>query len=208
MNRMKFCWFLLMTFTLTLCAPALGQRNQPEEKTMDYGGEWWLSRSSIEQRGYIDGDADCYTSLLKGELKSIASTEKVQAFVNQFYEDPTHWPSPVSHVVRTFYSRNAVSHEASSTGSESWNEPHGYWDGLWWKGGTIARLTQLGYVEGYLACYKNEAHSPHGTFSKSSTEYVSLISSWYDRTGKEDTKIADVLSRFRDQLRSPGPRGK
>lgn len=207
MNLTKFCWFVLVTFTLTLCAPALGQRSQNEENTMNYGGEWWLSRSSIEQRGYINGDADCYTSQLNGNLKSVAPTEKVEAFVNQFYEDPTHWALPVSRVIRTFYSRDAASHEATSTGGERWNGPHGYWDGLWWKGGTIVRLTQLGYVEGYLECYQNEAHSPRGTFSKFPADYVSLISDWY-RTGNEDAKIADVLFRFRDQLHRSEARGK
>jgi len=208
MHRMKFCRLVLMTFTLTLCAAALGQQNRLEEKPMNYGGEWWLSRSSIEQRGYINGDADCHTSEHKGELKSVASAEKVQAFVNQFYEDPTRWSVPVFRVIRTFDSRHVASHEASSPKGESWNEPHGYWDGLWWKGGTIPRLTQLGYVEGYLACYDGEAHTPGGTLSKPPAQYVSLISGWYKRTGKEDAKIADVLFKFRDQEQRSKPESK
>jgi hypothetical protein len=108
---------------------------------------------------------------------------------------------PVFRVIRRFDSSDATSHEAPS-GGESWSESHGYWDGLWWKGGTIAKLSQLGYVEGFLACYEGEAHNPRGTFSKSPAEYASLISDWYKRTGKEDAKIGDVLFKFRDQARS------
>ncbi|MGH9352861.1 MAG: hypothetical protein ACRD2G_11990 [Terriglobia bacterium] len=115
---------------------------------------------------------------------------------------------PVFRVIRMFDSRNAASHAVGPSGGESWNESHGYWDGLWWKGGTIAKLSQLGYVEGYLACYQGEAHSPKGTFSKAPSQYVSLISDWYKSTGKEDAKIADVLFRFRDHAQSPKPGSK
>lgn len=206
-RRKSFSWFVVIAATLTLCATALGQRNGLQEKTMNYGGEWWLSRSSIEQRGYLNGDADCDTSQLNGKLGSVPPEEKVQAFVNQFYEDPTHWPVPVFRVIRRFDSSDGTSHQVPS-GGENWRESHGYWDGLWWKGGTIAKLSQLGYVEGFLACYEGEAHSPRGTFSKSPAQYASLISGWYDRTGKEDAKIADVLFRFRDQEQQPKPDGK
>ena len=197
-----------MTAALTLCGSAFGQRSGSEDKAMNYGGKWWLSRSSIEQHGYINGDADCYTSELHGELKGLASAEKVQAFVNQFYGDPTHWSVPVFRVIRTFDSRHATPHEPSSSEGEAWNETHGYWDGLWWKGGAIPRLEQLGYVEGYLACYQDEARSPKGTFSKAPSRYVPLISGWYKSTGKEDAKIADVLFKFRDQAQPSKPEDK
>jgi len=105
MDRKSFSWPVVIVAVLILCTPTLGQRSGPEEKTMSYGGEWWLSRSSIEQRGYINGDADCYTSELKGELKNVPPAEKVQAFVNHFYEDPTHWSVPVFRVIRMFNSR-------------------------------------------------------------------------------------------------------
>jgi len=107
-----------------------------------------------------------------------------------------------------FDSRNAALHETGPSGGESWNETHGYWDGLWWKGGTTAKLSQLGYVEGYLACYRGEAHSPRGSFSKSPSQYVSLITGWYKSSGKEDAKIADVLFKFRDDARSSKPESK
>lgn len=208
MDRRKLCWLVVMTATLTLCGSVVGQQNGLEEKTMNYGGRWWLSRSSIEQRGYINGDADCYTSELGGKLADTPAVADVQKFVNEFYVDPPHWPVPVFRVIRMSDSRHVASHEAGPPGGESWNEPHGYWDGLWWKGGTIAKLSQLGYVEGFLACYQGEAHSHKGTFSKRPAQYVSLITGWYKSTGKEDAKIADVLFKFRDNSQSSKPGSK
>lgn len=205
MDWNRLCWLVLMSALLSLGGSALCQKSGPQGKPMDYSGEWWLSRSSIEQRGYINGDADCYTSELKGDLKSMPPAEKVQTFVSEFYEGPTRWSVPASRVIRMFGSHPTASHQASSSGGESWNEPHGYWDGLWWKGGTIPRLEQLGYVQGYLACYREEAHSPDGTFSKVPSEYVSLINEWYRSTGKEGAKIADVLFKFRDQAQRSKP---
>ena len=208
-NRKSFRWLVVTITTLIMCGSALGQQGSLKRKTMDYGGKWWLSRSSIEQRGYINGDADCYTSELNGKLEDLASADEVQKFVNQFYEDPPHWSVPLFRVIRMFDSRHAASHQAGkSSDGEVWNEPHGYWDGLWWKGGSIARLSQLGYVEGYLACYQGEAHSPKGTFSKSPSQYVSLITGWYKTTGHESAKIGDVLFKFRDHPQGSKPGGE
>lgn len=209
MDRGKLCWLVVMTVTLSLCGSALGQQGGLEEKTMNYGGKWWLSVASLEQRGYINGDTDCYIWELGGKARAGSATGDVQAFVNRFYEDPPHWPVPMFRVILMFDTRHAASHKASPSGGEVWNGPHGYWDGLWWKGaGYPNTLEQLGYVEGYLACYQGEAHSPKGTFSKPPAQYVSLITGWYKTTGREDAKIADVLFKFRDNPQSSKPGSK
>jgi hypothetical protein len=201
MDRKSFSWLVVMAATLTLCVPVLGQRSGLDEKAMNYGGKWWLSVASLEQRGYINGDFDCDTWEVGNRSVPNSTAEDVQKFVNEFYVDPPHWPVPVFRVIQTFYSHEAKQADGGKpSDGEVRSEPHGYWDGLWWKGaGYPNTLEQLGYVEGYLACYEGEAHSPRGTFSKAPAQYVSLISGWYKRTGKEDAKIADVLFKFRDQ---------
>lgn len=201
MDRKSLLWVAVIITALVLCTPALGQRSGLEEKTVNYDGKWWLSVSSLEQRGYINGDFDCDTWELADKSAPNSTSEGVQRFVSQFYQDPPNWRAPVFRVIHTFYSRHAdPPQKGSRTGGEAWSKPHGYWDGLWWKdAGYPNVLEQLGYVEGYLACYEGEVHSPKGAFSKPPAEYVSLISDWYKRTGKEDAKIADVLFKFRDQ---------
>ncbi len=210
MDRTKFCWLALMTFTMTLCTPVLGQQRRLEEKTRDYAGKWWLSVSALEQRGYINGSFDCDTWELGDKSAPDSTAEGVQRFVSQFFEDPPHWRIPVLRVIQMYDSRHAGPLKKSRTSDgEVWSEPHGYWDGLWWKdAGYPNTLEPLGYVEGYLACYEGEAHSPKGTFSKPPAEYVSLITAWYKRTGKEDTKIADVLFKFRDHAQRSNPSSK
>jgi hypothetical protein len=207
MTARRFFWVVTMAATLALCGSALGQRRGMEKKTMNYGGKWWLSVSALEQRGYINGDFDCDTWELGDESAPNSTAEDVQKFVSQFYEDPPHWSVAVFRVIRMFDSHHAgPSKKSRVPDGEMWSEPHGYWDGLWWKGaGYPNTLEQLGFVEGYLACYQGGAHSPKGTFSKSPAEYVSLISGWYERTGKEDAKIADVLFKFRDNLQNSKP---
>lgn len=208
MTRKRFLWIATVVAALTLCCSALGQRNSLEEKSMNYAGKWWLSVSALEQRGYINGAFDCHIWELGEKSAPNSTAEGVQKFVSQFYEDPPHWRVPVFRVMGMFDSRKAGPGKKSGVSDgEVWSEPHGYWDGLWWKGaGYPNTLEQLGYVEGYLACYVGEAHSPRGTFSKSPVRYVSLISGWYKRTGKEDAKIADVLFKFLDRAHGPKPR--
>lgn len=201
MTPKRFFWLVTMASTLILNGSTLGQQRGLEEKTMPYGGKWWLSVSALEQRGYINGEFDCEIWELGNKSAPNSTAEDVQNFVNQFYEDPPHWPVPVSRVIKMFDSRHAgPSKRSGMSKGEVWSKPHGYWDGLWWKdAGYPNTLEQLGYVEGFLTCYQGEGHRRKGIFSKSPAVYVSLISDWYKRTRKEDANITDVLFKFRDQ---------
>ena len=202
-------WATVAT-VLTLAGSAFSQQIGSRGRAMSYDGKWWLSVSSLEQRGSINRDFDCDTWELGDKLAPNATAKDAQKFVSQFYQDPPNWHLPVFRVIHTFYSRHAEAlQKGSRAGGETWSEPHGYWDGLWWKGAGYPNiLEQLGYVEGYLACYEGEAHSLKGTFSKPPAEYVSVITDWYKRTGKEDAKIADVLFKFRDQVLHSKPENK
>lgn len=163
-----------------------------------YDGYWWLSVSSAEQLGFLDGLADCYSFELKGKFGYARSTQENQQFVTRFYDDAYRRERPVFEAFL-----KALSHPSEvkrPEGGEVWNEPHGYWDGMWWKGGMEPELTltQRGFVEGYLWCYREKAHSFRGGFSKPPEEYVRLINGWYQRTARDEEKIADVLFKFRD----------
>lgn len=205
MARPGFCGLIFLMATFGLCGLAIGQRGRPQEKTRPYDGRWWLSVASLEQRGYISGTFDCDRWELGDKSAPRSTVGKVQKFVSQFYEDPPHWRTSVFRVIKM----SDLHHTDPSKGAreqegEVWSEPHGYWDGLWWKGaGYPNTLEQVGYVEGYLTCYRTEAHDSKGAFSKSPPEYVSLITNWYRQTRREDAKIADVLFKFCDQEKPP-----
>lgn len=206
MGWKTFAWLILIA-SLSLCVQTFGQEH---EEVPNYGGKWWLSVSALEQVGYINGNFDCDTWELGDKSAPESTAEEMQKFISQFYEDPPHWSVPVFRAIRTFESHHTGPlKKGRPSDGEVWGEPHGYWDGLWWKGaGYPNTLEQMGYVEGFLACYEGEAHSPRGTFSKPPVQYVSLISNWYKRTGKEDVKIADVLFKFRDREQHSKPESK
>ncbi len=195
----------LMVASAVSCRTEGAQAVKASSNGKKYDGGWWLSVSSAEQSGFLDGLADCYGFELKGKFRYARSAQENQQFVTRFYDDPYRRKLPVFEVFL-----QALDHPSEvkrPEGGEVWDEPHGYWDGLWWKGGTEPELalSQKGFVEGYLWCYAEKAHSPRGTFSKSPENYVTLITKWYEETGREEEKIADVLFKLRD---NPAPRNR
>jgi hypothetical protein len=199
MTHARLCCLAVLVTAFSSPALLSCQQRPSQPKPAEYGGRWWLSVSSLEQRGFINGSFDCTTWKLGDRRGARDTAEEVQKFANGFYEDPSHWPVPVSRIVEMYDSRHTSSPKQIS-GAEVWNEPHGYWDGLWWKGaGYPNTLEQRGYVEGYLNCYRFKTNAPTKTFSKSPKEYVVQITDWYRRSGREDAKIADVLFSLSDQ---------
>jgi len=180
---------------------------QEGERQRAYDGMWWLSQSSAEQFGFLNGLADCYIYEVKVKPRYKRSVQEDQAFVTHFYRDPSQRKIPVFDVwTRALEEPSPV----ERTGGEHWDEPHGYFDMGWWVGGTEPEvsLNQKGFVEGFLWCYVHKVPNPRGTFSKSPEEYVRLITNWYETTQNGDEKIADVLFRFRDRARPSGARHK
>jgi len=174
------------------------------ERQQAYDGMWWLSQSSAEQFGFLNGLADCYIYELNIKPRYERSAQEDQTFVTQFYRrNPSQRKVAVFDAwVRALEQPSPVKRE----GGELWDEPHGYFDVMWWVGGTEPEvsLNQKGFVEGFLWCYAHKVPNPRGIFSKSPEEYVRLITNWYATTQKGEEKIADVLFRFRDRARPSG----
>jgi hypothetical protein len=168
-----------------------------------YNGHWWLLLTSEEQSGYLNGDADCHSFELKSKARYSKSFADEEEEVTNFYRNkPDELVLPVFDAIRIAEELPPL--RKAKKGGEVWNEPHGYWDGQWWREGTPA--DRIGFVEGYLACYQLGARNARASFSKSAAEYVALINEWYrlnEETGdvdqkKVETKIANVLFKFRD----------
>ncbi len=198
---------LVVTMGLLLCSPGY-----PASQTTKYDGHWWLLLTSEEKSGYLNGDADCHTFELKAKPRYSKSAADEQESVTNFYRDePDKRSLPVFEAIRIVEDEPPL--RETGKGGEVWTEPHGYWDGQWWREGSPA--DRLGFVEGYLACH-SRSQRPHGALSRTPPEYARLINQWYklnEETGdvepdRVDTKIADVLFKFRDRTQRPRSKNK
>lgn len=163
-----------------------------------YDGNWWLTVSSAEQSGFLNGLSDCSSFELRVTPHYARSTDENQQYVTHFYEGN---PNQIRTSVFDVYSRaeNEPPKATPLRHGEVWDEPHGYYDGMWWNSGIEAEafLNRRGFVEGYVWCYTNKAHSPRGFFSETPAAYVARITEWYKKPAHVDDKIADVLFKFR-----------
>src|SRR5208282_3432017 len=84
-------------------------------------------------------------------------------------------------------------------GGEVWTNPHGYYDGLYWRQ-LYYESAQRGFLEGYLWCMSTCLAKPTETYSRPIEYYVNRISNYIETHPKtaDDKAIADILSRFRD----------
>jgi hypothetical protein len=179
-----------------------------QKVAVNYDGHWWLSITSGERQGFLDGYYDCYTYEYNGPARFTTNPPaRAIYFVTQFYEgDPTRLNQAVSDAYYRFRDRPD---DAPAKKDEPMKEPHRNYYGLAWQqmGGVGGKASQLGFVEGYLWCHAHLSQNKGGTYSKSPSEYAALITQWYRYieatneidTKREPAKIADVLFNFRDR---------
>ena len=165
-----------------------------------FDGNWWLSASSDEQLGYLNGDADCRTFELGMSRKHFSSLAEEQRLVSNFYEkQPDLRSESVFQVIH-----RQQTQQTPPTGGEVWHERHWQFDGDWWTESSPAERT--GFIEGYLRCYSEKRSKKKAKFSDAVSHYVEQINRWYRVDALPpiprpiiETKIADVLFKFRDR---------
>ena len=210
-------------FLLTLLffpAAVWGQSaSTPEqEKTApkpSYDGEWWLSLGGWEQYGFLSGYENCYLSEYHG---SVGFPKEVQSYVddlNKYYlADASRLKTSVSDALDAL--RDAGNDAALPLMKRKPREGSQEFDGKFWFEADSA--TQLGFVEGYLACHSAKLKDADAQFSKAPSDYVELINKAYNITDNTDDvdedkaplKIADVLHRLKDEAApaaKPGGQG-
>ena len=198
---------MLLTVALLISSGAKAQ----QKMNTRYDGHWWLSISSSERNGYLNGYFDCYDYEFNGPARFDKNQPDIAyELVTEFYDgNPSHLAEPVSDVFYRF--RDRPGEKMRATDGEQITGRHGFYDGTYWKqiSALGGQAEQLGFVEGYLWCHAHLSRNRGGVFSKAPAEYVKLITRWYKfnrDTGdidakREPTKIADVLFKFRDQTR-------
>lgn len=203
--RRKHVWSIKALLLLGILGMSCGISHGAAEKV--YNGHWWLSISTDQQYGFLSGYWDCYAYDYHGPANySLATTEGMMQHLATFYHaNPSKLGTLVPEVMYRFRAPRGA---RPPSGGEVHKGPHDGNDGQAW--GVLGDDGELGYVEGYLWCWKHCLHNKGATFSKWPSEYVALISKWYGlnpKTGinadREPAKIADVLYKFRDRKQTP-----
>lgn len=195
----------VVAFCVSLGAVSTSFARSGRRGTVTYDGHWWLSASTDEQTGFLNGYFDCYKYDYRGPADFTNNPpDTARAMVTRFYERSSGRLGLL--VPDVFYRfRDRPGETVTSGGGVPVKGPHGYFDGDYWR--ILSAKEQIGYAEGYLWCWKNCLHDKGATFSKAAKTYVSLIGKWYGfnpDTGDisldhEYDKIADVLYKFRDR---------
>jgi hypothetical protein len=166
-------------------------------RTMRLDGRWWRTLQQDEKWGYVEGHDDCWVSDAKNFRKRVASVPDWIAAVDDYYAKHPADQDEVVHEILNRVDRPALGNRKPLPGAEVWTEPHGYLDGLWWRGGSP--ISQSGYLEGYL-CRQQITGRPPARFSKSIVSYRNLITDYVAaRPSRDDEKLANILYRFRDR---------
>lgn len=159
-----------------------------------YDGNWWISVSPERQLGYLGGESDCHDFDLKAKPRTFPRTgAEARALIDDFYKK-----NPQLRNLSVVEVRGRLHGKVSKAppGGEVWNEPHAYYDGMWW--GSAPDDMRLGFLEGYLSCYAQK-RGPKLSFSKAPEEYRALIDKWYDNPShSSDEKIAHVLHKLQN----------
>jgi hypothetical protein len=195
-TRIAFCTLVLSTIGTSFTFGREPKRNTPR-----FDGNWWLSVTSEEQIGYLNGDADCIMTELGIQAKSPRSAEEDKRFITDFYTNNESLRSEtVTHVHRKAW---AFPPAQKAKGGEVWHESHGYWDGDWWT--QSSPRERLGFVEGYLRCYLDKPSKSRATFSRPPSYYVEQINAKYRVNDPPpipieiiEEKIASVLLNLHD----------
>lgn len=187
---------LLLIVVLLAIVLAGGTQNR-----VSHDGRWWLSISAEEQQSYQLGYGDCCVDSLKSKRPPYVENRKLARLITEKYRSGKATSGElVPAVMKRVWAANAGRKAPPlPKGGETWTEPHGYFDGLWWKGASDAE--KLGFVEGETDCFNEEGTSQF-RFPLAPSDYVKWLDEAYglDQNSStsrspEDAKIADVLLR-------------
>ena len=187
--------FLVGSWLLPISAAAQSWSKQHSEPDKAYDGRWWLSLDSDEQSGFLNGSADCLTWVAHAKWLS-HSVEQLEKKVTEYYEThPESGAMPVIEVWRRLL--REIPPSKPLKGGEVWTNPHGYYDGLYWR--QDSESGNRGFLEGYLLCMRTQVKSPSETYSRPVDYYGAKINAYLKANPKvDDEPIAVILSRFRD----------
>jgi|SRR5450631_10047 hypothetical protein len=187
---------VLLLLTVVLLASVLTGGTQ---KAASHDGRWWFSISAEDQQSYLLGYGDCYVDSLKSKRPPYVENRKLAQLIAASYRSGKSESGDLVPVVmkRVWAANAGAKAPPHPKGGETWTDPHGYFDGLWWKGASDAE--KLGFVEGETNCF-NEEGASQSRFPLTASDYVKWLDEAYGLEQNssisrlpEDAKIADVL---------------
>jgi hypothetical protein len=201
----------LLSYTLTLAVlascPAAGSQaakggrggtdRTGVARQTTYDGTWWLRANTDEQSGFLSGAGDCLYWVAHAPWLSRWVDDLRQKITSLYTSRPQDRKTPVKEVWRRVLSE-APPARPRPPGGEVWTNPHGYFNGLWWRQSSGAEAR--GFLEGYLWCLRNCVNGSLETYSHSIEYYEDRIDGYISKHPKaDDEAIAAILSRFRDR---------
>jgi len=171
---------------------------QPAPPPAVHDGRWWLGVGQDERSGFLDGSADCLTWLAHAKWLRFGVQGLDVKISNYYSTHPEDSALTVSDVWQKVLSKSQP--VKPIRGGEVWTNPHGYYDGLWWR--QDSDLEDKGFLEGYLSCMRSSVRQPAEEYSQPPSYYADQISKYIRAHPKsDDESIASILSRFRDRAR-------
>jgi hypothetical protein len=169
---------------------------EKETRNGVYDGKWWLGAGSDERSGFLDGVADCVKWVAHAKWLT-HDVDGLQEGITKYYK--TRPQDSAMNVADAWRKVLSVSKPRKSIpGGEVWTNPHGYFDGQWWR--ESSESDNRGYLEGYLWCLRTCVNPPPETYSRPISYYADQISVYVrDHPKAEGEAVADILYRFRDR---------
>lgn len=111
-----------------------------------FNGHWWNSVSYDRQLGFISGESDCYMFELNLPRRYFRSADQTIKLLNRYYMKKENLDKSTK-IALAFVAKEMKPYpDDQHDGAATHPEKHGYYDGLWWKGGD-PKGSQLGFIE-------------------------------------------------------------
>lgn len=178
-----------------------------------YDGQWWLSINERQRMNFLYGYVTCANGLAKLDVRFDESVltyaPRLTTYLKEHPEASTDSVEKLLwKIANPPYSR-MVKHPGKGEDVGDW----GGMDGDEWRNASEAEQNVL--IRGFLECYMKRTKQEQGTFSRPIEYYVAAITKWYGTRinpddpddhsqvdpKKVDTKVPEVLFRFRDPAR-------
>ena len=163
----------------------------PHVQAQTYDAAWWGNLTAEERTKFYSGVIDCYIVEAHGKTYSDGPIESVVQAISTYYQrHPEASRRSVLDVTLEVSTSDTSPHLAGERhrdpGAEYWDEPHGYFDGEYWRQSVDPE--RQAFVRGYLACRAKYLHS---TTDVSIAVIVSKISKWYGVKDDDPSEIDD-----------------
>lgn len=192
----------LLAIPLLLACPGARQATSASEAaaTPKYDGAWWQSVPERERSGFVEGAIDCYIGDYHGAPRFEASS--LVSYRDRIASAYQAAPARSGESVLQMLLSVGDSSSGGARDSTSALHGHGFFDGLYWMGMHHGGPDEaVGFLEGYLSCYRHFLPDASRGFTRSPAEYRLLITKWYrfdETTGDVDAErqkapIAEAL---------------